>query len=414
MRLAYVCSDLGVPIGGTKGASIHVRALAQELALRGHQVSVLAANMDGELSDDFRPAVCGVGFDRTLKSIKRRVASRDPFTSAPREAYAMLLGNLVWDRLALLHADRPLDGIYERHSLWSWAALRFAREHRLPLVLEVNAPLVDESSKYRQLAMADVAAACEQELIGGASSVVVPSDELAERAVELGARRGDVHVLPNGVDPRLFADPAPLPPERTAALDGRFVIAFVGSLKPWHGIDLLVARFRRLAARLPEAHLLVLGDGPAAAEVAALAAELGSDRVTAPGAVPHDRVPAWLRHADVGVAPYPELDDFYFSPMKVVEYQAAGLPVVASDLGHLRRQIEDGVTGFLVGAGDGAAFEARLVELAADRERSREMGTVARRRVLAHSTWRAVAERVEGLFYQAGLARYARAVGGSR
>jgi glycosyltransferase involved in cell wall biosynthesis len=203
-------------------------------------------------------------------------------------------------------------------------------------------------------------------------------------------------VIPNGFDERLFRQPAPLP-AAAGRLRDRYVIAFVGSLKPWHGVEALLAAFERVAAAVPEAHLLVVGDGPLRREIDEAGRRLGADRVTAVGEVPHSHVPGWLTCADVAVAPYPRLDSFYFSPLKVVEYQAAGLPVVASRCGQLDRLIADGETGHLVAPGDVPALAASLLALHRDPALRRRMGERARRRAYRNSGWSAVATHTEAV-----------------
>lgn len=113
------------------------------------------------------------------------------------------------------------------------------------------------------------------------------------------------------------------------------------------------------------------------------------------GAVPHQEIPHWLDRADVGVAPYPELDDFYFSPLKVVEYMAAGLPVVASSVGQLRSLVQDGKTGLLVRPGDAESLASALVRLAEDRKLRLRMGRRARERAERRHDWSRVTDRIE-------------------
>lgn len=112
------------------------------------------------------------------------------------------------------------------------------------------------------------------------------------------------------------------------------------------------------------------------------------------GTVSPDEVPGLLSEMDVAVAPYPEKADFYFSPLKVYEYMAAGLPVVASRIGQLDDLIEHGINGLLVPPGDPYALAEALDSLRRDLELRERLGRTARRDVLRDHTWDAVAARI--------------------
>jgi glycosyltransferase involved in cell wall biosynthesis len=394
MRIAYLCNDRGIPVGGTKGASIHVRGVVEALRARGHEVPILAARQEKAGADG---SVVDVGFDRVFKEIQREVEGDDVLAS---EAHKLLLNHRALESLAELHDARPLDAIYERYSLWSWAGLHFARRHAVPWVLEVNAPLVDEQRSYRELSLEPVARALERLLLREADAVIVPAAELREHVHRLAGRRRVV-VLPNGVDESLFAPPfLELAPEARRHLEGKFVVAFLGSLKPWHGLPKLLKAFQRLRRSVPHAHLLVVGSGPLWGELQEEARRLGPDAITLTGAVPHDEVPAWLGHAHVGVAPYPDLPGFYFSPLKVVEYLAMGLPVVASSLGQVPELVQHERTGLLVPPGRVVPLAQALRRLHRDEKLRRRMGGRARQRARKRHGWSRVAARVERLLEQ--------------
>jgi glycosyltransferase involved in cell wall biosynthesis len=108
---------------------------------------------------------------------------------------------------------------------------------------------------------------------------------------------------------------------------------------------------------------------------------------------------------DVAVAPYPHLPLFYFSPLKVYEYMAAGLPTVASRVGQLTELITDGMTGLLYAPGDTAALTACLDRLRCDRDLRRCLGRAARARVLHEHTWEATADRILHLTGATAVAR---------
>src|SRR6266702_784702 len=204
--------------------------------------------------------------------------------------------------------------------------------------------------------------------------------------------RNKIHVVPNGVSPRRFSPGlAPALPR----LAGAFTVGFVGTLKPWHGLSILVEAFAQLRRRHPQTRLLIVGDGPERDRlVADLAAAGLTEAVHLAGAVDASAVPGWLASMDVGVAPYPPLAHFYFSPLRVYEYMAAGLPVVASRIGQLKSLIEEGRNGLLVTTGDAAGLAAALERLHSDPKLRARLGQAARTTVLKQYTWDAVAQRV--------------------
>ena len=164
------------------------------------------------------------------------------------------------------------------------------------------------------------------------------------------------------------------------------MVVFVGTLKPWHGVDVLV----EAAALATEPwQLRIIGDGPERQRLTELADRLGVVPDLRGALAPAD-VPAALEGAMVGVAPYPaEVADGqqYFSPLKVYEYGAAALPVVASRVGQLPEVVLDGVTGVLVEPSDPRALAAALDTLVADPARAARMGAAARTRMVAQHSW---------------------------
>ncbi len=400
MRIAYISSDRGIPVYGTKGASIHVRGMAQALADRGHEVRILTARGEGDAPHGFMPAVTDFGFDRLLKELRHDIQSRGD-ASLGNEAFALLLNTALAKALDQLDDRWGIDAVYERYSLWSWSGMHFAHYRDLPFVLEVNAPLVKEQQTWRELSLQPVAAGLERLVMSQADAISVPASYLQDHIEQVAGRRRGVHVLPNGVNRALFSNPEPPAAALHEHLRGRFVVAFLGSLKPWHGIEPLLKAFLKLHARVPAAHLLVIGDGPMRGLLERAAAEHGSEAITLTGAVPHDAVPGLLACADVGVAPYPKLDNFYFCPLKVIEYMAAGLPVVASALGDMAKLVSDGRTGLLVPPGDTVALARALLDLYHDTGRRSALGARARHRAESRFGWEVSAKRVEDMILRA-------------
>ena len=157
-------------------------------------------------------------------------------------------------------------------------------------------------------------------------------------------------------------------PARIAGVpDGAFVIGFCGSLKVWHGLEILLPAFGALKAALPRAHLLVVGEGPRKAWVEGFVAGAGlTDAVTLTGWVAHVDLPGVIARMDVATAPYPAAEGHYFSPLKLFEYLACGRPVVASRIGQIASLLNGTEAALLVPPGDAAALAAALLRLAHD------------------------------------------------
>ena len=372
MRIAYLLADHGVPVYGTKGASVHVRELAAALADRGHEVTIFCTRK-GAVPDEVpfsivkAPSVSG---DETVPDSDpqalRRVKERRYMASAD---------NLLRHFLQA-HRQHPFDVIYERYSLWSAVGVRAARETGLPVVLDVNAPLCLEQASYRELCHAGHAKALERENFQGADRLIAVSRAVADYLLDHGAREETVTVMPNGVNTALF-HPAVAPAALPEA-EGRFVVAFSGSLKSWHGIDILMDAFRELVRRHAGLHLLMIGDGPLGQWLAGFAAGARlDDQVSFTGWVPHGSLPPLLARADAAVAPYPPLEDFYFSPLKLFEYLALGRPVVASAIGQITEVIEHGRNGLLVPPGDALALADALERLYLDLPLRKRLGLAA-------------------------------------
>ncbi|MDJ0719108.1 MAG: IS607 family transposase [Prochloraceae cyanobacterium] len=373
MRVAYICADPGIPVFGQKGCSIHVRAVIRSLQRKGWQVELFVTKLGGLPPSDLENVIV----HQLPKSPKGEPAKRE---------MASFSANLEL-RIALEN-QKPFDLVYERYSLWSFTAMEYARSLGIPGILEVNAPLIEEQAKYRVLVNRDLAEKVARRVFKAASTIVTVSEEMKTYLYAYPECQGKVEAVPNGVNLERF--PLDLKPTLPAS-PGTFTIGFVGTLEPWHGLPTLVEAFERLYELYPSVRLLIVGDG---AERESLKADLLIrgllSAVQLTGKVPHEEVPGLLASMDVAVAPYPALTDFYFSPLKVYEYMAAGLPIVASDIGQLKTLIENEENGLLCKPGDPIALAKALNRLRrSERERNR-LGKAARKTIEQNHTWDAI------------------------
>ena len=377
MRLAYVCADPGVPVFGRKGCSVHVQEVLRALHGHGARVELFAVRFDG----DPPPGLETVGIHRLPAGPKGERPARERATLAANR-----------DLLQALERAGPFDVVYERYALWSYAGMEYARARGVPGLLEVNAPLIEEQAEHRGLVDRAGAERVAERVFAAAAALLTVSEEVAAYLERYPAALGRLHVVPNGVNPDRFVPG--LRPSRPGR-PGTFTVGFLGSLKAWHGLPVLVEAFARLQDGASGSRLLVVGDGPERARLEAdLAARGLAQAAQLTGAVDPGEVPGLLASMDVAVAPYPNLENFYFSPLKVYEYMAAGLPVVASRVGQLAGLIRDGVNGILCPPGDSGALAEALERLRQEPEWGTRLGQAARATVLRDHTWAAVARRI--------------------
>jgi glycosyltransferase involved in cell wall biosynthesis len=284
------------------------------------------------------------------------------------------------------------DLVMERYHNFGGEAVFAAASLGLPAVLEVNAPVIDYPGSLkarldRALLLQPMRrwrdAMCRRvDLFVTTSADIVPAwvDRRRILEVEWGA---DVdHFRPGAQGPISFERPT-----------DRVLCVFAGAFRSWHGAGHLAAALARLHREGDHRFGgLFIGDGPERAAAERVAR--GLPAVTFTGALPHAALPAALSAAAIGVAPFDPIRHaplrlgFYWSPLKIFEYMAVGLPVVAPALPRLERLVSDRVEGALYDARDPRGLDRALQALGDPAVRAR-MGAAARARVVRDFSWQA-------------------------
>ena len=342
MRILIVSGIWPPEVGGPAS---HGPEFGKFLIDRGHQVrAVTTARKAGALDP---------GFPLTVSRSDRRLLIRLP-------AGAM----------AVIAAARRADVIYAT-GMYARSALA-STLHRVPLVLKlVNDPAYDRARSLGVFSgTLDEFQGCQAQssvralkrlrrlTLSRASRVVIPSRFFADIARGWGLPADRISVVPN---------PAPLIDRPTSRdeLRGRLGVrfptfVFVGRLVEVKNLPLAITALRAV----PDASLVVIGDGPEREELIRVIAKSGvGERVSLKGALPRAEAIEWLRAADAAILP----SKFENFPHAAVEALTAGTPVIATSVGGVPEIVETGVNGILVPPGDSRAFGAAMASLVEDR-----------------------------------------------
>lgn len=389
MRILYLCADRGIKLEKHNGATAHFRSLTRAFQVLGHELLVLTpSEPDGVALDAPVARIPQPGLLDDLMADVQRSVPRQRNAQRARKRVVHALGH-IWNNVAVEQAlERHIetfepDFVFELYSPFGVAGPLTCNRLGVRHVLNVHAPLAWEGATFRSQALQEAAESLEESALAHARCIIANSHQMRVELVAAGVDRSKIDVVINGVDLELFSPEGDV---RRVGPPDSIVVGFSGSLKRWHGVELLTRAFESIAED-PRLHLLVVGDGPLRSEVARLSEALPG-RVTFTGALPLEEVPPWIRGTDIAVAPYPRLEPFYFSPLKVLDAMACGVPNVASDIGQVPELISDGETGLIVPPGDAEALAGALRRLADDASLRARLGRTALAEARKKHAWK--------------------------
>ncbi len=373
--------------------------IARSLVRRGHQVTILLPPYDN-------PAESGRSWEADGVRLENMVLPRDdlrrrltvPLRMARR---AVQLGAEV------VHVFKPI-------AYSGLTALHLRRFSRRPLVLDTDdwegTGGWNEVNPYPPL-WKRFFAWQERWTARHADAVTVASRTLQTQVWGFGVEPERVVYLPNGPDPRLRGL-YPVGAERIAQVRAALGVGdaplalYLGHIPHGSDMDLAVDAFARVAAQLPQARLVIAGEGEGRAALQAYVREKGlGGWVLFPGWVERDQAPFYMAAADITINPYRDtLINRAKCAGKVVTAMAVGRAVISTRVGENLSYIEDGRSGLLTEPGDAAQLAQALQAALADREWAAELGRNAHRRIWERFDWEQRIGEVEGA-YRIALAR---------
>lgn len=325
-------------IASKDGQFVHVEELTNALLEQGHQLKFVAPSLNeqSEFGHDG-------GFVSQLKK------------ALPKAVYELLeLTYSLWIFAKLIVAIKQFkpDFIYERYNLYQPAGVWASKLFNIPLLLEINAPLVNERSKYSGLALQKFAKWIENYTWRNATHTLPVTNVLAEHLRSAGVKEQHITVIHNGVRQQFIEQMLNKP---ITANKSEIVIGFTGFIHPWHGMDKAIqaiAQHKQLSLKL-----ICVGDGKILPELKLLASELGiANKIEFTGLITRDKVLDYVQQFDIALQP--DVTD-YASPLKMFEYMAVGSIIIAPDCPNIR-EILSTQTALLFTKGDQPAFIQQL------------------------------------------------------
>lgn len=365
--------------------------LSRALAVLGHDITVLTQSYDGAPPGTATAQgvrVCRVSLSRSLWA-SRAVALKEMVLYRRSLEIARKRSSLLGLPLRRLHEEEPFD-IIHAHDYF----------HTIESLWVPDAPAI--FTNHTSMFISDLARGKRATIwraIRHFDRFIAPSVELADLTIRTGAAPQKVAAISNGVDACEFApvDQSEFRTELGWSCD-HFVVLTARRLVEKNGVDYLVRAMPKVVRQVPEARLLIAGDGPQRSELEELVDALDvADAVRFLGNVPRRDIPRVTNSSDVAVLP--SLKEA--TSIAGLEAMACGKPLVGTQVGGIPEIIADGETGLLVPPEDPDALADAIVRLGLRPDERREMAKNARARVEAEFSWPMIANRTLEIYRQA-------------
>ena len=376
MNIVYIG---GEPYPGNQGGSVHFGEVSTGLAKLGHKVLAVIPYEQGMPLREQRD---GLDIIRIPMKLKNRTFP--------------LFAIKKWRAIKQFKPDL----IMERYVTFGGAGAMMARRWHVPLVLEVNSPHTEElifrlpvRNRLIQKAMRswrDWQFKHASTILATLPTVVPEQYRKNFIQVEWAANceMFDRESIPESTKTKL---------KQKLGLTDEPVIVFLGTFRNWHGVRQLPRIMKQVINAVPSTKCIAIGEGAELEGVKTAVKDLGIDAsFIFTGAMPYDSVPAYLALGTVGIAPYdcdayPPLRQFgfFWSPLKIFEYMASGMPVVAIDIEPLNHVVKDGERGYVVPEGNWTGFAEKIINLLQNPSKCSTIGTAAKTFAVEKYSWQA-------------------------
>lgn len=347
MKILYYSPHPTHDIVSEVGYATHQREVILALKEMGHDV--LPVIMGGTEASDLNPVARDTYQPSKLKSIIKKLMPSWLWTSFNNYKLRQH-DKRAGERLQKALNDFKPDLIYERSEYLQDSGAKLASSLGIPYFLEVNAPFVEEMNAFEGYSLYHpLAHKIEKYKLDKADKVFVVSTSLADflkKHYLCDAQK--ILVQPNCINPTKISvqSDAINQIKTNFSIGEKKVIGFVGSMFPYHGVDLLISAFADVHKRHPESVLMVVGDGSILKQLKDQAVGLGiHNDVIFTGKIPHKEVFNYISAMDICIM---ARSNWYGSPVKLFEYGLMKKPIIAPDTMPVRDVMEHGQDALII------------------------------------------------------------------
>lgn len=286
--------------------------------------------------------------------------------------------------------DQNISLVWEQHDLFPGIGYKLAKKYNVPFILYVHAPQVWETSKWgvKRPIWGKIIEKIEAKSLKRADLVACVSEQVSKKLIEMGVPKEKIHISPMAVDPHLFDDINSNSIKRKFDLNNKLVLGWTGSFRSFHGLDLLIKTFNQVLMAVPNAILLLIGDGKEREEIEKLVENLDiSENVIFAGRKSFIDVPKYVNAFDVAIVSARSSKDFHYSPLKLREYLGAGIASLAPNAGEIPKTFKDNLHLRIYEIGEIESTSQIIIELFRDQEKRQNLGKNGKEYILNNGTW---------------------------
>lgn len=384
MKILYFSPHPNLGLNISSGPGTHMREVIGGFRDAGHQVETLIMGGEEELQTESASSA--------KKGLKEKVKPFIPayLWQSMKDSRLIKFDGHVKAMLLKKVVEFQPDLIYERGYYMMTSGVQVAQATKTEHFLEMNAPYPEEKIDMEGKSVFDITAIeREKYQVDSTDHLVVVSSALKEYYInKCGIPEEKVLVTPNAINTSIIPEENPSLKQELFGNTETLIVGFVGSIFPYHGVDLLIKAFAKW--NYSNSKLLVVGDGATLEDLKNLTVELGIDnRVVFTGSLPHSQAIDHIQAMDITVM---AKSNWYGSPVKIFEYGALGKVVIAPNNVPVRDVMDNGVHGLLI-EGEDELLDA-FNKLGTNQKLRSRLARNWEEEVLAEHTWKKVTESI--------------------